>query len=158
MGEPVISVAELTFRSDDLAQIALWLSEEWGRDSGYSLEETRLWCAELAASETEAVFAGYVGEALVGTALLVDCDLDLEPRLRPWLSGFYILPEFRGRGVGAPLLQAIDAAARKQSHEQLYLYCRADRLIANYESYEWRVIKHFNLHGRRYSLMSKPLT
>ena len=157
MGEPAVSVAELTRRSDDLDRIASWLNEEWGRNDGYSLEETCRWCAEVAASETEAVFGAHVGDALAGTALLVDCDLDLEPQLRPWLSGFYISAEFRGQGVGAPLLQAVEAAARKQAHKAIYLYCRAGRLIANYESHGWRVDKHFDLRGKRYSLMSKPL-
>ena len=157
MGEPAVSVAELTRRSDDLDRIASWLSEEWGRDDGYSLEETCQWCAEVAASDTEAVFGAHVGDALAGTALLVDCDLDLEPGLRPWLSGFYISTEFRGQGLGPRLLAAVEAAARRQAYETIYLYCRAGRLIANYEAHGWRVAKQFDLHGKRYSLMSKPL-
>ena len=150
-------VTELTGESGHLDQVASWLHEEWGREDGYRLDETRQWCAEVTASRTEAVFAALIGDALAGTALLVDCDLDLERDLCPWLSGFYIAPEFRGRGVGAYLLRAVEAAAREQAYERLYLYCRAGRLIANYESYGWQMIKRFDLHGKRYGLMSKPL-
>jgi N-acetylglutamate synthase-like GNAT family acetyltransferase len=59
----------------------------------------------------------------VGTATLLAHDVDTEqwPELSPWLAAVYVVPEYRQRGIGAALVNAIVAQATVLGVGALYL-------------------------------------
>jgi len=63
----------------------------------------------------------YEGDQVLGTGALKPHDLDIRPKLTPWLGGMFVLPEYRGRGLGALLAEKTVAEARRLGLRQLYL-------------------------------------
>jgi predicted N-acetyltransferase YhbS len=61
------------------------------------------------------------GDVPVGVANLIDYD-DPNPRVgRPWLAGLVVAPAWRGRGLGARLVQAVCDDARRLGETELFL-------------------------------------
>ena len=44
---------------------------------------------------------------LLGSAMLIAHDMDTRPQWTPWLAGMVVAPEFRGRGIGAALVERV---------------------------------------------------
>jgi len=140
----------------DLSEIALWLWQEWGRNHGSSLAETGEWLAgfsEPAGRETG--FAAYRGTRPVGVALLRDHDLATFRELTPWLSSLFVLPSFRGTGIGSHLIQRIEHAAIERDACQLYLYTMDQERF--YARRGWLPLERFCLNERDFVLMSRRL-
>jgi GNAT superfamily N-acetyltransferase len=56
----------------------------------------------------------------VGFAVVRATSLPSHPHLTPWAGAGYVLPELRGRGIGARLLAALEDEARELGFERLY--------------------------------------
>ena len=59
---------------------------------------------------------------VLGTAALRTTDLPDHDHLTPWLSGVFVLPEHRRRGVGTALCRHVEACAVQMGHKKLYLF------------------------------------
>lgn len=94
---------------------------------------------------------------LVGTGSIKLYEESTRSGLSPWLAGMYIKPQHRKRGVGALLVQALEAKARELGTATLYL--SVGDAVNFYESLGWRVIDaHIASPGARpVTLMSKQL-
>jgi GNAT superfamily N-acetyltransferase len=136
-------IVPLADRPASVRTVGRWHWQLWGsEDPGGSLE---LWTARVAAwANNDAIpmiFIAIAGEEPVGSVSLVAHDLP-ERRdlwhLWPWLSGLYVLPEYRGRGVGRALVARVEAQARSMGVVRLYLYtAQASGL---YDQLGWDVI------------------
>ena len=135
---------------------ARWLNDEWGKAEGHSLELTADWLREIIAPGSgEAAFVALDGRVPVGVCLLVACDLDSRAELTPWVSGFYVLPDYRRRSIGSRLLMAVEGAARSSSAANLHLYTHTAESL--YLRLGWRVTERFALDGEDFALMAKAL-
>lgn len=102
---------------------ARWNFEAWGRDAGRTMEETvddflRL----LDPLSKRKALVGFVSGLPVGLSLLIENNLESHPHLKPWLASVYVIPGMRLIGIGKTLIEATEAATRKQGHKELYLY------------------------------------
>lgn len=95
------------------------------------------------------------GAALLGTAALRSTDFVGFEQLSPWLGGVFVLPDFRGRGVGAELCAQVEQAAAGMGVEKLYLGTFDNQ--SWYQSLGWRLFEEATLKGRRCDVMWKPL-
>lgn len=133
-----------------------WLNEEWGKAEGHSLEVTLEWLRDvIAPGSGEAGFVALAGGSPVGVCLLVACDLDSRAELTPWVSGFYVLPDWRGRSIGSRLLAAVEAEARSSGAPVLHLYTNSAESL--YRRCGWRVMERFAIGGADFVLLSKAL-
>jgi len=60
--------------------------------------------------------------ALLGTVSVIEDDLPGFEHLNPWLATLLVLPEHRGRGVGAFLVSEAERFAREAGHGEMYLF------------------------------------
>ena len=117
------------------------------------------WEAEFSWHMTTAIPATLVAVdehgGLLGSASLVHDDMDGMVQLSPWLANVLVLPEARGKGVGAALIDAIATAARAQGHARLYLFTtdRADFYLQR----NWVHLENRIHHGKTVSLMYRSL-
>jgi N-acetylglutamate synthase-like GNAT family acetyltransferase len=90
-----------------------------------------------------------------GMASLVAADLDQRPDLTPWLAGVYVVPEARGQGHVAHLIEAVENAGRAAGIATLWLYTRRSERV--YERAGWRTVEYFDRREKRYALMRRDL-
>lgn len=76
--------------------------------------------------------AGAVYEALVDGARVGSCQLlrTWDDQVAAWVVGFYVLPEYRGRGFGRVFLEAIAAEAGRAGFRRLLLTVEAGNVRA----------------------------
>lgn len=103
--------------------VAAWQDSEWGDlEPGDSVEarEERL-RAQIPSDGIPLTLLALVNGVAAGSASLVPEELPEHADLAPWLSSVYVLPEYRGRGVGTALTRAVERKATDLGWPRLYL-------------------------------------
>jgi GNAT superfamily N-acetyltransferase len=145
-------------RPELVPTVARWHWDLWGaEDPAGSLES---WTARVARwanhDAVPMIFIALAGETAVGSVSLVSHDLT-ERRdlwdLWPWLSGLYVVPGYRGRGVGRAFVARIEAQARSMVVVRLYLYTAQARGL--YEQLGWHRIGDDVAAGTAVTIMVK---
>jgi len=151
-----VAILPLQDAPDALSLCARWLHRQWGQAAGHSLAVTTEWLrAVIAPGSGEAAFVAFAGSVPVGVCLLVACDLETRADLTPWVSSFYVLPDYRGRSIGSALLATVEAAAEAAGWPALYLYTPSAESLCLRRG--WRVMERIVLDGRDFALMVKDL-
>ena len=164
----LVKITYLPAESDRqlLRQIARWTRDEWIRDgSEATLDRLEALFAERAGSRELPLMViaqdssdprdGQGG--LVGFASLVASEMKrARPTLGPWLSGVYVRPESRGRGVGAELCRRIADEARRLGASEAYLYTRDQQAL--YTSLGWSVFSEEYHEGAWVTIMRLTLS
>ncbi|MGH8538633.1 MAG: GNAT family N-acetyltransferase [Gammaproteobacteria bacterium] len=90
-----------------------------------------------------------------GTAALRVHDLEGREDLTPWLGGVLVEPQFRYRGIGAALCQAVEEKAYALGMLKLYLFTLDKQ--AWYRSRGWSMAGPCSWRGHPGNIMHKPL-
>ncbi|WP_139307989.1 GNAT family N-acetyltransferase [Pontibacter flavimaris] len=119
--------------------VADWIYRQWWQKPGNTAEVVRTPLrGHLQPQPLPAAFVALDGEMPVGSVLLIESDgIDALPDLKPWLAALYVLPAYRGQGVGKQLVQALEQHAWQEGFTDLYLVA-TDRVSFYYEL-GWRV-------------------
>lgn len=139
---------------EHVATLAEWHHRQWG----HLYDE---WTLQVAQAE----LADHASHRCLPTTLvLVDGDralgsvslvLEDAPEFcdegSPWLANLYVLPEARGRGLGARLVKAAVDLAAGQQLAQLFLFTPDHASF--YERLGWRLIARTSLKGTPVDLM-----
>ena len=119
--------------------------------------EQELRSLELFASDQShgvALVAKADGEP-VGTCLLAESEIEPNHDVSPWLAGLFVVPEYRGKGVGAALVRAIEDQARQRELSRVYLY--TTHAVGFYKRLGWKVMDRTNWQGFDTALMVRDL-
>lgn len=129
--------------------------ELWGPLTGRNtLEEYRKLLHLAAKSESLPTTLVAVENATVlGSVNVLENDLPLRPDIAPWLAQLFVFPNFRGRGVGAFLVEDAIAEARKLNRSILYLYT-SGTLPSYYEKLGWSRIEEIAYLGKPRVIMA----
>jgi GNAT superfamily N-acetyltransferase len=114
----------LSDHSGALPQLAEWQHAEWGHfRPGDTLEKrtTRLW-GYANGDRIPLTVVALEGDEVLGSASLIEHDMETRMELTPWLAGVFVGPEFRRRGIGATLVRRVMAEAARLKVPVLYLY------------------------------------
>jgi GNAT superfamily N-acetyltransferase len=129
------------------------------------------WSSHFADQPLEAIKMSFVGccrdqglpltvialedETFCGTATLRGDSEKIRPELGPWLSHLYVVPAWRGRGIGATLIRAIEAEAARHGFAELHAAtARAARL---FERMGWQPFDLVDYQGDRVAVLRKEL-
>lgn len=93
---------------------------------------------------------------VLGSAAIVDSDMDSRPELGPWLASVYVEPTQRGRGLGKQLVQHVMEQARAGDIQTLYLYTPGQ--AAFYDKLGWVRHEVLNHHGTEVAIMRVDFT
>lgn len=139
---------------DLVPTMARWHFREWGHLDAEGTLDT--WTAGLAQrTRTDRVpttFIAFVDESPVGSACLVEHDMETPRDLGPWLAGVFVLPEHRAQGVASALVARALSAARQFKVHELFLYTNGSESL--YERLGWRPIGREFYEGQWVTLMS----
>jgi GNAT superfamily N-acetyltransferase len=141
-------------RPDLLPVVAGWLWQEFWRRGGYTLDHVQtVFARSTAEVGPQQTFVLLIDGEPVGTASLVEHDLDTRPDLTPWLAGVFVAPDARGHGYAAHLIAAVEDACRAAAIPTLWLYTLSAERI--YARVGWRTVEVFDRRGRPASLMRR---
>lgn len=119
-----MEIIDLRQAPQHIPTIARWHFDEWGYlNPGKTLDQRiERMQRYLVDSPIPSMLIAVEGEEILGTAALVESDMDSHPELTPWLASVYIQADQRGRGLGKQLVQALMDFAGQQGLPHLYLF------------------------------------
>ena len=107
--EPALQIGYLADHPDLIPTLAQWHHNEWSfLHPGDSIEartaRLRAYCRHR---EIPTVVIAFADGTPLGSAMLIEHDMDTRMELSPWLAGVFVTPEHRRRGVGSALVRRI---------------------------------------------------
>ena len=118
-------IVDLKVVPQHIPTLAAWHHAAWSHlNPGDSIESRieRMRQRYLGAEPLPAMFVWVEGDAVLGSAALVACDMDTRPELTPWLASVYVSDAHRRRGIGAALVRTVTAKARELGFPELFLF------------------------------------
>jgi GNAT superfamily N-acetyltransferase len=113
-----------------LPTVVGWIFDEWGWEMPSRTQEgiQAEYSLHLNRDRIPLTMLALIEGQPVGSASIFLHDMDTRMDLTPWLAAVYVLPEFRGQGIGSQLVRAIEDVATRLQLERLYLFTpdRAD--------------------------------
>ena len=140
--------------SQHLRELAEWHHQEWsylrpGEILEARIERLKGRCGRCA---IPTVIIAHESEMLVGSAMLVDHDMDIRMELSPWLAGVYVRPENRGSGIGTALVRRVVQEAAVLNIRKLYLYTPDREKF--YQRLGWSTHERVGYRGTTVAIMS----
>jgi GNAT superfamily N-acetyltransferase len=140
-----------------LSTVAGWVFEEWGWEMPKSTLESiqAEFSLHLNRDCIPLTMLALRERQPVGTASIFLHDMDTRMDLSPWLAAVYVLPQFRGQGIGSQLVRTIEGVATRLQLERLYLFTpdRADF----YARLGWSVLETAEYRQHSNVIMTKSL-
>jgi GNAT superfamily N-acetyltransferase len=151
-----VRIDYLPMDAQNIRQVAGWLHAEFGpRGRGATLETRTQRVRDRAGSrEIPLTFVAYEAGVPMGTASLVAHDLYSRRDLTPWLASVYVLPAFRGRGVGAALCRRALREAARLGFGRLHLFTFDQEKF--YASMGWTEIERTEFWRQKVTVMVHP--
>jgi GNAT superfamily N-acetyltransferase len=156
---PKLVFTLLTNRPHEIQRVARWWCDEWGLPSRHASfnEYVQELQALVPGARPLHVLADHAGSVVGVATLKVKVDHPMIPGQSHWLSGVYVPPSWRSRGIATALCSEILETARSRGSEQLYL--QTERLDGGlYASLGWRPLgRHREADGVEQVVMVKDL-
>lgn len=138
----------------DIAAVAQLRLAAFFEGTGRTLGEDAAGLRDLIAGDGfEAAFVARIGDAPVGTCLLVRHELEPAHDLTPWLAGLVVDARYRRRGIATALVKATEAHAASRGVETLYLYTWDARDF--YAALGWNTVEICGSEGETMALMAR---
>lgn len=138
-----------------VATLAAWHHAEWGHlFEDWTLAKATAELGDHASRDSlPATLVLLEDGQLLGSVSLVFEDApELDDFGSPWLASLYVVPEARGRGLGARLVRAAIAHAATQGIARLFLFTPLH--AAFYERLGWRSIARSRANGTAVDVMA----
>lgn len=137
--------------------LARWHHAEWAAlNPGQSLEQR---IARMARYLTDDALPRMVvwmdGEQPLGTAALVQSDMDTRPQQSPWLAAVYVREDCRRRGIAEALIAHIVTLARDAGHPELFLFTPSQ--APYYGRRGWQTLAVEDYRGQSVTVMRQAL-
>lgn len=143
-------------REEDVEAVARLRIETFFRDSDRTMAEDAAGLRELLHGDGfERSFVARIDTKLAGSVLFVRHELEPAHALTPWLAGLVVAENFRGQGIGAALVRAVEAHARAVGANRLHLYTWEARNF--YATLGWQAVETIVQDGEPMLLMVREL-
>ena len=153
-----MEIFPLADKKEFITELAELHHAEWKHlNPSLTLEGRAEAIAEAAGREgIPSIFIAVSGNQLVGSAALVQNDMDTKSDLTPWLAAVYVKDGFRHQGVATELITRCETEAARSNAGAWYLYTEfASRL---YEKLGWRHLERCEYKGVTVDVMRKQIT
>jgi len=152
-----MKIAYLADHPQYVPTVSKWITDEWGRESPGMTQESieEKFRSYLNRNVIPLTLLAMVENQPVGTASLVFHDMQDRQELSPWLAAVYVLPEYRGKGIGSKLVKVIELLSASLDVEQLYLFT-PDR-ESFYARMNWTVLERTSFREKDVVIMVKSI-
>ena len=173
MNEPLgeLRFKNLNQRASCIEQIALWHHHEWLRGTGKAIDPSTFGSqldqrVELLKQHVngETIPSTFIVEKvdsdisefdgdIVGTVSLVNYDLNDQRSASKWITNLFVVPDYRGKGIGSELLQFAEEFAAGSNVDALNLYTHDQQEF--YKKRAWQVLGDARLHNSMVTVFRK---
>lgn len=138
-----------------LPTVSAWVFGEWGEHMpGLTVEDlTRVFSGHLNRDRIPLTLVAFWDGQPAGTASIYLHDMDIRPRLSPWLAAVYVAPHYRKQGIGSGLVKAIENMARRLQIERLYLFTPDQEHF--YDRLGWSMLERLEYRNQNVVVMEK---
>ncbi|WP_425618428.1 GNAT family N-acetyltransferase [Anatilimnocola sp. NA78] len=150
----MLQILPLAARPHSIPRLAAWHFGEWGKlnpTNDVAARSIKLQ-QHLQQHAIPTTFVAVEGAELLGSAALVEQDLDLRPEYTPWLASVFVAPQHRARGIGRQLVQRVMAEAKAQHVTKLYLFTFHHERF--YASLGWQHLENAIYRGEPITIMT----
>ena len=149
-------IINLSQCQQELPRIAQWHHEEWAcYNPGQTLDmRIQQMQSYLGDGLVPSMYVAMLDDA-IGSAALVEHDMDTHHELSPWLASVYVRHSNRGMGTGSLLVQHVMKQAQQAGLDRLFLFTPDQQLF--YERLGWNMLIREHYHGHEVAIMSTEL-
>jgi N-acetylglutamate synthase-like GNAT family acetyltransferase len=151
----MLKIEYLSDHPDLVPLLAEWFLSEWGgsppQDTLESFEESLL--ARMNSDKPPLTLVAFKDDEPVGTAALRIQEMNTHPQYQHWLGSVYVKEDWRGRGIGSVLVEAVIKEAKQFKIQDLYLYTRGKESF--YVRFGWKAIECPIYRGRTVTIMKR---
>ena len=135
------TISDLKARPEFLGDAADRVWNAWWRQDGHKLDFIKgLFEENLTAETTPVALIAHDGAEFLGTASLIDSDMEARPQYTPWVAALWVDEKQRSFGIGSALIKAAIEKAREQGFPEVYLCAEADK-HDYYAARDWVLIE-----------------
>ena len=135
------TISNLKARPEFLGDAADRVWNAWWRQNGHELDFIKgLFEENLTAETTPVALIAHDGAEFLGTASLIDSDMEARPQYTPWVAALWVDEKQRSFGIGSALIKAAIEKAREQGFAEVYLCAEADK-HDYYAARDWVLIE-----------------
>lgn len=147
-----MKIIDLRDARHHLETLACWHHEQWSEyNEGESLQQRIERMTDyLGDSYIPSTFIA-IDDILLGSAAIVDNDMQTRPELSPWLASVYVNPARRNLGIGSKLVKHVMSTASTNQIDELYLFT-PDR-TAFYLNLGWEIVDNEHYRGHDVTIM-----
>ena len=147
-------IEPLTRHRDWIPTLTAWQFDYWERLTGFDSVQAYVTALERwsAGTEIPTVLVAVDRGQLLGSVNLLRSEMKSRPALTPWLAQLFVVPGFRGGGLGAALVTAAITHARTCGFSAVYL-CTSGTLPAYYARLGWVELERAAYLGKERSIM-----
>jgi len=148
----------LAARPDAVPLVAEWYFGEWGHLNPAATPEkiaARLF-ASMNRDAIPLVVLAVMGDEVIGSAEIKYREMTIYPEKEHWLGGVFVVPEHRGKGVAARLIDAVVNSARVLGVDVLHI--QTERLDGGlYPKLGWQRTEQICYRGLDVLVMEREL-
>jgi len=152
-----MQIVPLADREDLIQELAELHHAEWQHLSpSMTLAKRAEVLSKLAGRQgIPSIFIATNDSGLMGSAALVQKDMETRQDLSPWLAAVYVKEKFRGQGVASALIARCEQEAVQAGVDAWFLYTESATKL--YEKLGWTLLERCDYKGEVVDVMCKKL-
>lgn len=151
-----VAIDYLAAHEEWIETVAHWTVSEWSKyDPTLTMQRSLASIrGRLNTDRVPLTLVASRGKQPIATANLKDSVLvEGVPLGKTWLGSLYIVPEFRGQGIGTMLMRAAFSKAIELGLEELFLFASDHSVVPWYQKQNWEVIKELPFQNHTVKIM-----
>jgi predicted N-acetyltransferase YhbS len=152
-----LRIEPLAHHLDLASLVARWHWDEWGRAD--PLGSAERWADRLRQranpERIPITWVAFYQGVPIGSVALIENDMAARADLSPWMSGLFVVPAYRQRGIGNSLVRYCENAAQGLDVDPLFLYASSGEKFFLRLGYQ--VLERTFWEGEDVAILSKRL-
>ncbi|MCI3920583.1 GNAT family N-acetyltransferase [Paenibacillus sp. TRM 82003] len=130
----MVKIFELKDKIELTDELVSYIWSKWGTPQNYNFYKDCMIHSLEQQDKVPKFYFAFHDDRVVGCYALLRNELVARQDLFPWFACLFVEPDFRGKGIGARLLEHATSVIRENGYNRFYLSTSLDNY---YEKYGW---------------------